>query len=185
MDDEQDDEKITSEYRVWVSSWVSMETITDHLLFDRSPNIGPLISCWELDKFKNCWNKSFRTSRIPTLLFQQFSNLLIFQRDMSGPRLGLSPTIGDRRYITTPFFRLFFHACVISYNTCKATVQPRDRFEHTSRINRVCDNYNLEGFKPPHSPCCRIEICRRSGNCRSDTKACGIVVTRVRWFTRV
>jgi hypothetical protein len=26
----------------------------DHLLLDRSPNIGPLISRWELDKFKNC-----------------------------------------------------------------------------------------------------------------------------------
>jgi hypothetical protein len=44
-----------------------------------SPNIGPLISCWELDKFKNCWNKSFRTSKILTLLYQQFSNLLISQ----------------------------------------------------------------------------------------------------------
>ncbi len=26
----------------------------DHLLLDRSPNIGPLISRWELDIFKNC-----------------------------------------------------------------------------------------------------------------------------------
>ncbi len=26
----------------------------DHLLLDSAPNIGPLISCWELDKFKNC-----------------------------------------------------------------------------------------------------------------------------------
>ncbi len=60
----------------------------DHLLLDRSPNIEPLISRWELDKFKNCWNKSFRTSRILTLLYQQFSNLLISQRDMGGPRLG-------------------------------------------------------------------------------------------------
>jgi hypothetical protein len=25
-----------------------------HLLLDRSPNIGPLISRWELQKFKNC-----------------------------------------------------------------------------------------------------------------------------------
>ncbi len=25
----------------------------DHLLLDRSPNIGPFVSCWELDKFKN------------------------------------------------------------------------------------------------------------------------------------
>ncbi len=46
-----------------------------HLLLDRSLNIGPLISRWELDKFKNCWNKSFWTSKILTLLYQQFSNL--------------------------------------------------------------------------------------------------------------
>jgi hypothetical protein len=25
----------------------------DHLLLDRTPNIGPIISRWELDKFKN------------------------------------------------------------------------------------------------------------------------------------
>ncbi len=60
----------------------------NHLLLDRSPNIGPLISRCELDKFKNCWNKSFRTSKILTLLYQQFSNLLISQQDMSDPRLG-------------------------------------------------------------------------------------------------
>jgi hypothetical protein len=60
----------------------------DHVLLDRSPNIGLLISRWELDKFKNCWNKSFRTSKIRTLLYQQFSNLLISQQDTSGPRLG-------------------------------------------------------------------------------------------------
>ncbi len=55
---------------------------------DSAPNIGPLISRWELEKFKNCWNTSFRTFEILTLLYQQFSNLLISQRDMSGPRLG-------------------------------------------------------------------------------------------------
>ncbi len=60
----------------------------DHLLLDSAPNIGPLISRWELDKFKKCWNKSFRTSKIMTLLYQQFSNLFISQWDMSGPRLG-------------------------------------------------------------------------------------------------
>jgi hypothetical protein len=63
----------------------------DHLILDWSPNLGPLISCWELDKFKNCWNKSFRTSKILTLLHQQFPNLLISQWDMSGPRLGELP----------------------------------------------------------------------------------------------
>ncbi len=60
----------------------------DHLLLDRSPNIGTLIPHWEFEEFKNCWNKSCRTSKILTLLYQQFSNVLISQRDMSGPRLG-------------------------------------------------------------------------------------------------
>ncbi len=60
----------------------------DHLLLDRSHNIAPLISRWELHKYKNCWNKSFRNSKILTLLCQQFSNLLISQQEMSGPRLG-------------------------------------------------------------------------------------------------
>jgi hypothetical protein len=60
----------------------------DHLLLDSAPNIGPLISRWELDKYKNCWKKSCRTSKILTLLYQQFLDLLISQRDMSGPGLG-------------------------------------------------------------------------------------------------
>jgi hypothetical protein len=30
------------------------EVTPDHLLLDRSPNIEPLMSRWELDKFKNC-----------------------------------------------------------------------------------------------------------------------------------
>ncbi len=60
----------------------------DHLLLDRSPTFGPLVYRWELDKFKTCCNKSFTNSKILTLLYQQFSNSLISQRDMSGPRLG-------------------------------------------------------------------------------------------------
>ncbi len=59
----------------------------NHLLLDRSHNIGPF-SRWELDKIKSCRDKTYRTSKILTLLYQQFSNLLISQRDMSGPRLG-------------------------------------------------------------------------------------------------
>jgi hypothetical protein len=60
----------------------------DHLLLDRVPSIGPVISRWELGKFKNCWNKNFRTYKILTLLYQQLSNLLISQQDMSGQRYG-------------------------------------------------------------------------------------------------
>jgi hypothetical protein len=96
----------------------------DHLLLDGAPNIGPLISRWELDKFKNCLNKSFRTSKILTLLYQQFPNLLISQRDMSGPRLG---TLFNNRWsggtVSTEFVRgkwrwmmhLFCTGCLYSY----------------------------------------------------------------------
>ncbi len=59
----------------------------DHLLLDRSPKIGPLITRWELDKFKDYSKKNCGTSKILTLLYQQFLNLFISQRNMSGPRL--------------------------------------------------------------------------------------------------
>jgi hypothetical protein len=56
---------------------------------DRFPNIRPLIyislGTWQI---QTLLEKSFRTSKILTLLYQQFSNLLISQQDMSGPRLG-------------------------------------------------------------------------------------------------
>jgi hypothetical protein len=75
----------------------------DYLLLDSFPNIGPLISRWELDKFINSWNKRFRTSKILTLLYQQFSDLLISQRDMSGPRLeALSNNRWSRGNCQTP-----------------------------------------------------------------------------------
>ncbi len=77
----------------------------DHLLLDRSPNIRPHISRWELDKFKNCWNKSFRSSKILTLLYQQFSNLLISQRDMSSPRLG---ALSYNRWFGGIWWRFYF-----------------------------------------------------------------------------
>jgi hypothetical protein len=30
----------------------------DHLLLDSAPNLGPLTSRWEINKFENCWYKS-------------------------------------------------------------------------------------------------------------------------------
>jgi hypothetical protein len=78
---------LTVEFHIQFSSFFLYCT-PDHLLLDWSPIIGPLMSRQQLDKFKNCWNKSFRTSKILTILYQQCSNLLIFQRYMSGPRLG-------------------------------------------------------------------------------------------------
>ncbi len=83
----------------------------DHLLLDRSPNIGPLISRWELDKCKNCWNRSFSTSNILTLLYQQYLNLLISQRDMSGPRLG---ALSNNRWSGSTIRGIFFDVSTIS-----------------------------------------------------------------------
>ncbi len=85
------------DFRPWLKngifkcfSWLNGSLLgpPHHLLLDSAPNLGPLISRWELDKFKDCWNKSFRTSKILTLLYLQFSNFLISQRDMSGLKLG-------------------------------------------------------------------------------------------------
>ncbi len=59
----------------------------DHLLLDSAPNLGPLISCCEVNKFKNCWYTSVRILEVLKLLFQQFLNLSSSQRDMSGPKL--------------------------------------------------------------------------------------------------
>jgi hypothetical protein len=80
----------------------SVHLTPNHLLLDSAPNIGQFISHWELDKLKNCWNKSFRTSKILTLSYQQFSNLLISQRDMSGPRLGALSNTVIGRYLVCP-----------------------------------------------------------------------------------
>ncbi len=48
---------------------------SDHLLLDSAPNLGPLISCWEINKLENCWYKSVRILEVLKLLFQQFLNL--------------------------------------------------------------------------------------------------------------
>jgi hypothetical protein len=64
------------------------KVIPDHQLLDSAPNLGPLISRWEINKFKNCRYKSVRILEVLKLLFQQFLNLSRSQRDMSGPILG-------------------------------------------------------------------------------------------------
>jgi hypothetical protein len=61
---------------------------SDHLLLDSAPNLGPLISRWEIKKFENCRYKSVRIWYALKLLFQQFLNLSSSQGDMSDPRLG-------------------------------------------------------------------------------------------------
>jgi hypothetical protein len=76
---------------LFASRWVYLSDFDippDYVSLDSAPNLGPLISCWELDTFKNFWNKSFITSKILTHLYQQCSNLFS-QRDKRGPRLGV------------------------------------------------------------------------------------------------
>jgi hypothetical protein len=65
-----------------------MYILPDHLSLDRAPNLGPLISRWEINKFENCCYKSVRISEVLKLLFQQFLNLSSSQKDMSGPIVG-------------------------------------------------------------------------------------------------
>jgi hypothetical protein len=61
----------------------------NRLLLNSAPNLGPLIPRWEIDKFENCSDISVSwVLEILKLLFQQFLNLSISQRDMSGPIVG-------------------------------------------------------------------------------------------------
>ncbi len=107
----------------------------DHLLLDESPNIGPLISRWELDKFKNCWNKSFITSKILTLLYQQLSNLLISQRDVSGPKLGALSGKRSTFYRGTLYkgFTVFHDSSSI-LNHCNANLRGSSCFHWSIRL---------------------------------------------------
>ncbi len=79
-----------------------------------APNIGPLISCWELDKFKNFWNQSFRTYKILTPLHHKSSNLLISQPDMSGPRLG---ALSNNRWSGGTFVVSVINSCPLMWNS--------------------------------------------------------------------
>ncbi len=76
-----------------ISKWyldqpLSCHTTPDHLFLDSAPNLGPLISRWEINKFENCWYISVRILEVLKIWFQQFLNLSSSQRDMSGPVLG-------------------------------------------------------------------------------------------------
>ncbi len=73
---------------LWGNFSVNGWTPPGHLLLDSVPNLGPLISRWEINKFENCWYKSVRILQVLKLFFQQFLNLSSSQRDSSGPRFG-------------------------------------------------------------------------------------------------
>jgi hypothetical protein len=105
----------------WLSSYPYSNVLTfqrstmlhpDHLFLDSAPNIGPLISRWEINKFENCRYKSVGILEVLKLLFQQFLNLSSSQRDMSGPILG---DLSNNRWsgvIWSPwFFFLHVHFC--------------------------------------------------------------------------
>jgi hypothetical protein len=78
---------------------------SDHPLLHSAPNLGPLISRWEINKFENCGCKSVRILEVLKLLSQQFFNLSSSQWNMSGPILGdLSNNrwSGGNTKLTTP-----------------------------------------------------------------------------------
>jgi hypothetical protein len=60
----------------------------DHPLLDSAPNREPLISCWEINKFENCWYKNDMILEVLKLFFQQFLNFPSSTWVMSGPILG-------------------------------------------------------------------------------------------------
>ncbi len=62
-----------------------MPPITYYWTIIYAPNLGPLISRREINKFETCWYKSVRILKVLKLLFQQFLNLSSSQR---GPILG-------------------------------------------------------------------------------------------------
>ncbi len=80
-------------YRSWFglikssSNLKNVPSIHNILILDRSPNLGPLMSRWEINNFKSRWYKSVKILEVLKLLFQQFLNLSSSQQDMSGPRL--------------------------------------------------------------------------------------------------
>jgi hypothetical protein len=78
---------ITSYLRFNCLFWIRLYP-PKHLLLDSVPNLGPHISCWEINKFKNYWHKRVGILEVLKLLLHQFLNLSSSQRDMSGPRLG-------------------------------------------------------------------------------------------------
>jgi hypothetical protein len=65
------------------AAYYSMAISMLWIVSSRSPIIGQ-----EINKFKNCWNKSVRILEVLKLLFKQFLNMSSSQRDMSGPILG-------------------------------------------------------------------------------------------------
>ncbi len=76
----------------------------DHLSLDRAPNLGPLISCWEINKFKNLSYKRVWILEVLKLLFQQFLNSSSSQWDTSGPIL---EALSNNRWLEVLVFVIF------------------------------------------------------------------------------
>ncbi len=102
----------------WFGQQLVFEIVPpDHLFLDSAPNLGPLISHWEINKFENCWYKSVRILEVLKLLIQQFLNLSSSQRDISGPILGALSDIrwsGGIHEIISSFSSLYLysHVCI-------------------------------------------------------------------------
>ncbi len=128
----------------------------DHLFLGRSPNIGPLIFRWDLDKFKNCWNKSFRTSKIVTRVCQQFFELIVnFPTRYEWSKIrGHCPIVGDRGVLSWKFFTRFW------WSWCK----PQARTGEQSRRGRqeqsvACRPLSAARSRPCGSQLLAMERC--------------------------
>jgi hypothetical protein len=49
-----------------------IETPSDHLWLDSAPNLRPLVSRWEINKFENCWYKNVRILEVLLFKFVKF-----------------------------------------------------------------------------------------------------------------
>jgi hypothetical protein len=98
---------------------IRVRTVYTHnlLLLNSAPNLGPLLSHWEINKYENCWYKSVRILQVLKLLFQQCFNLSSSQRDMSGPILG---DLSNNRWSNDPTIDLWSTWVVFTPCVCEA-----------------------------------------------------------------
>ncbi len=122
---------------------------------DSAPNLGPLISRWEINKFDNCWYKSVRILEALKLLFQQFLNLTSSLRDMNGPILGAlsnnrwswgSQEEKARRYLSTNVFStvmkgklyFLFHLFLVNKTIDQSKIATHKLYSNPLIVGKTC-----------------------------------------------
>jgi hypothetical protein len=124
-----------------------MQCTPDHLILDNAPNLGPLISRWEINKFENCWYKSVSILEVLKHLFQRVLNFPSSQWGSSGPILGdLSNNrwsggnfrTGNSLLVDQPCFLIFIENLCLCRSRSDRPWKSRPFFDH-SFPSRFCD----------------------------------------------